>query len=124
MLSSTYLPIVDLISRSSRAPIDAVPAIEHMPQRLSLGLLNDRAPLPCFGLDFAPDGFSDERGEIVRVQCVQFPAAITVVANEPRISRVSLLVRCREPRQAVMRLRQGDALHLDMIAIILSEPLG
>src|SRR5262249_30418217 len=106
------------------APVDALPAIEHMTQRLPLGLLNDRAPLPCFWFDFAPDGFSDERAEIVRVQCVQFPAAITVVANEPRISRVPRLVRCREPRQAVMRMRQGDALHLDMMAVILGEPLG
>src|SRR5215475_15218541 len=93
-----------------------------MTQRLPLGLLDDRAPLPCFGLDFAPDGFPDERAEIVRVQCVQFPAAITVIANKPRISRVPLLIRCREPRQAVMHLRQSDALHLDMMAVILGEP--
>jgi len=54
----------------ARLPIDTLPTIKHMAQRLPLGFLNDRAPLPRDRLNLVPDGCPDELTKIVRIERV------------------------------------------------------
>jgi len=83
-----------------------VPAIEHGSQRFPLGPFDDGAAVPGDRLDLAEDGALDKLAKIVRIERVQFPTAVPVVADEPRVARVFPLVGCRERGQAVEMLPQ------------------
>src|SRR6516165_6024708 len=77
--------------RSSLPPTAgaARPIAQYTLQRLTLGFIDPFAALPCIDIgDAGHDAGLDTISKLIRVERINFPAAVTVVLDEPLVARV------------------------------------